>query len=85
MKNAIKMEEDSDSSETSSTQENKVDCSVQTDQTDVSFLNLCEVPDWSVSFEIDSSFPNAFCHRFEVSPEHSSDYDSAEDIIKICQ
>ncbi|KAI9527270.1 hypothetical protein NQZ68_032141 [Dissostichus eleginoides] len=98
-KNAIKMEEDSDSSDTqsqcpiepsiqrepSSTQENKVDSTVQNEQTDFSFLNPSDVPDWSVSLEIDSSFPNSFYHRFEVSPEHSSDYDSTEDIIKICQ
>ncbi|KAK5858881.1 hypothetical protein PBY51_002993 [Eleginops maclovinus] len=99
MKNTFKMEEDSDSSETQSqcpmeesmqsytlsTQENKVDSTVQTEQTDLPFLTPSEVPDWAVSLEIDSSFSNAFCHRFEVSPEHSSDYDSAEDIIKICQ
>ncbi|KAF3841144.1 hypothetical protein F7725_007006 [Dissostichus mawsoni] len=85
-KNAIKMEEDSDSSDTqsqcpiepsiqrepSSTQENKVDSTVQNEQTDFSFLNPSDVPDWSVSLEIDSSFPNSFYHRFEVSPEHSS-------------
>ncbi|KAJ4929861.1 hypothetical protein JOQ06_018882 [Pogonophryne albipinna] len=84
-KNAIKMEEDSILREPSSTQENKVDSTVKNEQTDFSFLNPSEVPDWSVSFEIDSSFPNTFCHRFEVSPEHSSDYNSTEDIINICQ
>ncbi|XP_033995980.1 interferon regulatory factor 1b [Trematomus bernacchii] len=84
-KNAIKMEEDSIWREPLSTQENKVDSTVKNEQTDFSFLNPSDVPDWSVSLEIDSSFPNSFCHRFEVSPEHSSDYDDTEDIINICQ
>ena len=40
---------------------------------DFSFVTPSEVPDWSMSVEIGaSSFQShTFCHRFEVSPEHS--------------
>ncbi|KAM8897951.1 interferon regulatory factor 1b [Spinachia spinachia] len=61
-----------------STQENTVDSTVQTDMLGFPLLPLSDVPDWSC-------FSNNFCPRFEVSPEHSSDYDLAEDIVQICQ
>ncbi|XP_044225650.1 interferon regulatory factor 1b isoform X1 [Thunnus albacares] len=95
----VKMEEDMDYSDTqspidqsqmhddtSSTQENTVDSTVDTEQKDFTFIASTEVPDWSSSVEIGpDSFPNAFSHKFEVSPDHSPDYDYTNDIIKICQ
>ncbi|XP_053187836.1 interferon regulatory factor 1-like isoform X2 [Scomber japonicus] len=71
----------------SSTQENTVDSTVDTEQKDFTYVPSAEVPDWSTSVEIGlESFPNNFCHRFEVSPEHSPEYDNMnDDIIKICQ
>ncbi|XP_037324309.2 interferon regulatory factor 1b [Pungitius pungitius] len=68
-----------------STQENTVDSTVQTDMLGLPVLPLSEVPDWSCSMDIDSGFTNNFCQRFEVSPEHSSDFDYTEDIVQICQ
>lgn len=85
----VKMEEDTDYSDTQSStppspqedmQENTVDSTVQIDQKDFSVVSPCEVPEWSSSVEIGSE---NFSHRFEVSPEH--DFDSDYDIIKICQ
>lgn len=94
----IKVEEDEDCSDThspmhesmqedtSSTQENTVDSTVHTEQQDFTFVAPSEVPDWSLSIEIGpSSFPSNFCQRFEVSPEHSDDFDYTDDIIQICQ
>ncbi|XP_073335329.1 interferon regulatory factor 1b isoform X2 [Pagrus major] len=87
-------EEDSDTpmdesnpEDTSSAQENTVDSTVNTEEEDFSFVAPSEVPDWSMSVEIGgSSFPNqTFCHRFEVSPEHSPDFDETDHIIQICQ
>ncbi|XP_073335330.1 interferon regulatory factor 1b isoform X3 [Pagrus major] len=86
-------EEDSDIDEsnpedTSSAQENTVDSAVNTEEEDFSFVAPSEFPDWSMSVEIGgSSFPNqTFFHRFEVSPEHSPDFDDETDnIIQICQ
>ncbi|XP_022061667.1 interferon regulatory factor 1b isoform X1 [Acanthochromis polyacanthus] len=85
----VKMEEDTDYSDTQSStppspqedmQENTVDSTVQIDQQDSSIVSSCEVPDWSLSVEIG---PESFSHRFEVSPEHNcEDYD---EIIQICQ
>ncbi|XP_051793805.1 interferon regulatory factor 1b isoform X2 [Acanthochromis polyacanthus] len=78
----VKMEEDTDYSDTQSStppspqedmQENTVDSTVQIDQQDSSIVSSCEVPDWSLSVEIG---PESFSHRFEVSPEHNcEDYD----------
>ncbi|XP_029303819.1 interferon regulatory factor 1b isoform X1 [Cottoperca gobio] len=92
----IKMEEEADCSNTefpmkestpedsSFTQENTVDSTVHTEQPDFSFMAPSEVPDWSSSVEIDSSFP--FSHRFQVSPEHDLPaYELTDDIIQICQ
>ncbi|XP_049448386.1 interferon regulatory factor 1b isoform X1 [Epinephelus fuscoguttatus] len=94
----IKVEEDTDCSEAQSpmdesmpdesfsTQENTVDSTVHTEQQDFTCVSTSEVPDWSLSVEIGpESFPTNFCHRFEVSPEHSTDFDYGDDIIKICQ
>ncbi|XP_068456432.1 interferon regulatory factor 1b [Clinocottus analis] len=92
----IKSEEDEDSSDmprhesmqqdaSSSTQENTVDSTVQMEKPDFSFVSPSEVPDWSSSVEIDAGFSSDFIQRFEVSPEHSFDYDSSADIVEICQ
>ncbi|KAK9536894.1 hypothetical protein VZT92_006647 [Zoarces viviparus] len=87
----IKTEEEEDYSDTpmqegsSSTQENTVDSTMHTEQPDFPFVPPSEVPDWGFSVEIDSGFSNNFSQRFEVSPEHSTDYDYSEDIVKICQ
>ncbi|KAF7206328.1 interferon regulatory factor 1b isoform X2 [Nothobranchius furzeri] len=94
----VNMEEDTDYSDTQSplntslfeenisTQENRVDSMVQMDQEDFSFTAPSEVPDWSNSVEISlDDLPSSFPHRFEVSPEHSPDYDYPQDIIEICQ
>ncbi|KAM8742358.1 interferon regulatory factor 1b [Acanthopagrus schlegelii] len=91
----VKMEEeDSDTpmdesnvEDTSSAQENTVDSTVNTEEEDFSFVAPSEVPDWSMSVEIGTpSFPShTFCHRFEVSPEHSPDFDETDHIIQICQ
>ncbi|XP_037835161.1 interferon regulatory factor 1b isoform X2 [Kryptolebias marmoratus] len=71
--------------ETMSTQENRVDSTVQMDQ-DFPFVTPSEVPDWSLSVEIGpDTLSHSFPHRFEVSPDHSSDYDYPQDIIEICQ
>ncbi|KAM7398325.1 hypothetical protein PAMA_006302 [Pampus argenteus] len=88
----VKMEEDVDYSDTqspmdqsplcddsSSTQENTVDSTVDIMQKDF----ISEDPDFlSYSFETGSSGSNCFSHRFEVSPDHSPIYD---DIIEICK
>ncbi|KAL3970754.1 ADP-ribosylation factor 6 [Sarotherodon galilaeus] len=86
----VKMEEREDSySDTQSpipalmpesTQENRVDSTVQTDQPD--FFFTPDVPEWSSTVEIG---PDSFANRFQVSPDHSSDYDYPEDIIEICR
>ncbi|XP_040038531.2 interferon regulatory factor 1b isoform X1 [Gasterosteus aculeatus] len=68
-----------------STQENTVDSTVPTDTLVFPLWPLSEVPDWSCSLEIESAFPNYCSHQFEVSPEHSSDYDYTENIVQICQ
>ncbi|XP_026228463.1 interferon regulatory factor 1-like isoform X1 [Anabas testudineus] len=94
----VKMEEDADYSETQSpvhsslpeetmsTQENTVDSTVHTEQQDLPYVTSSEVPDWSLSVEIEpEAFPHAFCHRFEVSPDRSPGYDYTDDIIEICE
>ncbi|XP_008286217.1 interferon regulatory factor 1b [Stegastes partitus] len=93
-KSSVVKEEDTDYSDTQSpiaasaqedsfTQENTVDSTVKTEKQDLPFVSPSEVPDWSLSVEIGSeNCANNFYHRFEVSPEHSTDY---EDIIQICQ
>ncbi|XP_036976490.1 interferon regulatory factor 1b isoform X2 [Acanthopagrus latus] len=88
----VKMEEEdsdtpmdeSNAEDTSSAQENTVDSTVNTEEEDFSFVTPSEVPDWSMSVEIGaSSFPShTFCHRFEVSPEHSPDFDETDHIIQ---
>ncbi|XP_018547125.1 interferon regulatory factor 1b isoform X1 [Lates calcarifer] len=86
----VKMEEDTDSSDTQSTlseeilstQENRVDSTVHTDQQDFPLIAYSDVPDYSSSVEIENDNFSAFCQRFEVSPDHSPEYD---DIIEICQ
>nr|CCQ25775.1 interferon [Channa striata] len=92
----VKTEEDMDYSDTQSpmddsmpedtlsTQENTVDSTVHTESQDFPFVAPSDVPDWSSSVEIES-FQSNFHHRFEVSPERSSDYDYTDDIIQICQ
>ncbi|XP_041808211.1 interferon regulatory factor 1b isoform X2 [Chelmon rostratus] len=70
------------SEDTFSTQENTVDSTVNTEQPDLSFFTQSEVPDWCSSVEIGSeSIHNNYCHRFQVSPDHS-DSDFPEEIIK---
>ncbi|XP_070772866.1 interferon regulatory factor 1b isoform X2 [Enoplosus armatus] len=91
----IKTEEDMDYSDTQSpmeesmpedtlsTQENTVDSTVHTEQQDFTFVPPSEVPDCALSVEIwPDSLPNNFCYKFEVSPEHSPDYDYTDDIIQ---
>ncbi|XP_013881639.1 interferon regulatory factor 1b isoform X2 [Austrofundulus limnaeus] len=94
----IKIKEDSDYSdtvspmnaslpeETMSTQENRVDSTVEMEQEDFPYVPQSDVPDWSFSVEIGSDVlsPN-FPHRFEVSPDHSPGYEYTQDIIEICQ
>ncbi|XP_059207530.1 interferon regulatory factor 1b isoform X2 [Centropristis striata] len=87
----VKQEEDTDCSDTQSEsmmedsmspQENTVDSTVRTEQEDYTIEAQSEVPDWSVSVEIGpESFPS-FYQRFEVSPEHTDDYDYNDDIIQ---
>ncbi|KAM9349020.1 interferon regulatory factor 1b isoform 2-T2 [Symphorus nematophorus] len=100
MSSAVKIEEDDYSDaqspmdesmqeDTLSTQENTVDSTVNTEQKDFKFVPLSEVPDASSTVDIWTDcgmthFSDRY-HKFEVSPEHSSDYDSTDDIIKICQ
>ncbi|XP_034746159.1 interferon regulatory factor 1b isoform X2 [Etheostoma cragini] len=89
-----KVEEDTDCSDTQfpmdvsttedirSTQENTVDSTVHTEKQDL-FVSQSEVPEWSSLVEIGTgSFSSDFYQRFEVSPEHNSDYDYADDIIQ---
>nr|ABK63483.1 interferon regulatory factor 1 [Channa argus]ABN42504.1 interferon regulatory factor 1 [Channa argus] len=71
--------------ETMSTQENTVDSTVHTEQHDFQYVTQSEVPDWSSSIEIGPEAFNNFGHRFEVSPERSTEYDYTNDIIEICQ
>ncbi|XP_042354656.1 interferon regulatory factor 1b isoform X2 [Plectropomus leopardus] len=71
--------DESVSEDTFSTQENTVDSTVPTEHPDLTFVSQSEVPDWSLSIEIG---PESFCHRFEVSPDHSPDFDYTEDIIQ---
>ncbi|XP_074529265.1 interferon regulatory factor 1b isoform X2 [Halichoeres trimaculatus] len=83
----IKTEEDTDYSDTQSpinesasedtwsTQENTVDSTVHTEQQDAACISPSQVPDWSLSVEIGSdNFSHGFTHKFEVSPEHDTDY-----------
>uniref|UniRef100_A0A1A7WYG0 Interferon regulatory factor n=2 Tax=Iconisemion striatum TaxID=60296 RepID=A0A1A7WYG0_9TELE len=93
----VKMEEDTDYSDTqsplstsmfeenTSPQENRVDSTVQMEQDDFPFTTPSDVPDWSNSVEIALDLPHSFPHRFEVSPDHSPGYDYSQDIIEICQ
>ncbi|XP_038565028.1 interferon regulatory factor 1b isoform X1 [Micropterus salmoides] len=93
----IKMEEDTDYSDTQSpmnesmpedtlsTQENTVDSTVHTEQQDFPFVAQSEVPDWSSTVVIGLENFNSFSHKFEVSPEHDFDVDYSDDIIQICQ
>ncbi|XP_056254071.1 interferon regulatory factor 1b isoform X1 [Seriola aureovittata] len=94
----VKMEEDSDYSdtqspmdasltdETESTQENTVDSTVQTGQEGLRCMTPSEVPDWSFSVEIGpGNLSNTFFQRFEVSPVHSFEESVADDIIEICE
>ncbi|XP_061595137.1 interferon regulatory factor 1b isoform X2 [Cololabis saira] len=90
---AVKTEDDTDYSdtqspislpdETMSPQENTIDSTVRTDPDAFPFVIPSEVPDWSLSVEIASApFSSSFPHRFEVSPEHSSDYEYSSDIVE---
>ncbi|XP_045896887.1 interferon regulatory factor 1b isoform X2 [Micropterus dolomieu] len=91
---AIKMEEDTDYSDTQSpmnesmpedtlsTQENTVDSTVHTEQQDFPFVAQSEVPDWSSTVVIGLENFNSFSHKFEVSPEHDFDVDYSDDIIQ---
>ncbi|KAM9728815.1 interferon regulatory factor 1b [Menidia menidia] len=96
----VKMEEDSDYSDTQSpinvpmpeeilsSQDNTCDSSDRKNlaQDDFPFVTPAEVPDWSMSLEIATeTFSPDFCHRFEISPDHSIDYPILQDIIDICQ
>ncbi|CAN9501816.1 unnamed protein product [Ophioblennius macclurei] len=86
----VKTEEDTDDSDCQSpvnpenncmsTQENTVDSTMLTDQSDFALLASSEVPEWAHSIEIGAE---SYGHRFEVSPDHSSDGDY--DIIEICR
>ncbi|KAM6907264.1 interferon regulatory factor 1b [Xenentodon cancila] len=91
----LKTEEDTDYSDTQSPislpedtmspQENTIDSTVQMEQEVYPFVTPSEVPDWSLSVEIGpDAFSCSFPHRFEVSPEHSSDYEYSADIVEIC-
>ncbi|KAM7374642.1 hypothetical protein PAMP_007288 [Pampus punctatissimus] len=93
-KKKVKKEEDIDYTDTqspmvqsqlcddsSSTQEDTVDSTVDTMQNDL----ITEVPDWCFSFETGPSSSNNFSHRFEVSPDQSPNYDTADEIIEICK
>ncbi|XP_029925437.1 interferon regulatory factor 1-like isoform X2 [Myripristis murdjan] len=65
------------------TQENTVD---STEHQEV--MSVDDVPDWSSSVEIGPDSTNELCRRFEVSPEHSTEYkdsesDLDEDIIRM--
>ncbi|XP_068600186.1 interferon regulatory factor 1b [Brachionichthys hirsutus] len=62
------------------TQENAVDSTV--DKQDLTFVELSELLEQDVD---GSAALKNLCCRFEVSPEHSPDYDNQEDIIQICQ
>uniref|UniRef100_A0A8C8E1Z1 Interferon regulatory factor n=1 Tax=Oryzias sinensis TaxID=183150 RepID=A0A8C8E1Z1_9TELE len=96
-KTSVKMEEDSDYSDTQSpvststqeskfcTQENTIDSTAEIEQTEFPYVGLSEVPDWSLSVEIGSDPFSAFSHRFEVSPDHSPNYDCSQDIIELCK
>nr|WFS86392.1 IRF1 [Lateolabrax japonicus] len=92
----VKIEEDMDFSDTqspmdqsrpedTSTQENTVDSTVHTEHQDFTFMASPEDLDWSLSVEIGAESSTHFNHRFEVSPDHSSDFDYTDDIIQICQ
>lgn len=94
LQNPIKIEEDTDYSDTQSpmdvsmaeesTQENTVDSTVQTEQQVCDFE--LSTPDWALSVEIGpESFPSNFCQRFQVSPDHSPDYSYSDDIVEICK
>ncbi|XP_020493977.1 interferon regulatory factor 1b [Labrus bergylta] len=83
----LEVEEDNSDTQTSmpagtlSTQENTVDSTMHTEQQDVASGFPFDAPDFSVSVEIGTDL---FSHRFEVSPEHDTDYDINDDIIEIC-
>lgn len=77
----LKMEEDEQRA-APPPQENTVDSTVLAEQPDLPFEPQAEVPDFSLSVEIDSS---SFCQRFEVSPPHGSDIDYSDDMVQICQ
>ncbi|KAM6970039.1 interferon regulatory factor 1b [Aplochiton taeniatus] len=63
------------------TQENTVD---STEHLTSSFDSEPEVPDWSTSVEIGPDSTNCLFPSFQVSPEHSPDFDmSTEDIIEL--
>ncbi|XP_029375432.1 interferon regulatory factor 1b isoform X1 [Echeneis naucrates] len=89
---AVKMEEDTDYSDSQSpmgesipdeaTQENTVDSTWCSDLQECT-SSPTEIPEWSLSEEIESEhLTNKFCPRFEVSPDHSFDYET--NIIEIC-
>nr|XP_043898606.1 LOW QUALITY PROTEIN: interferon regulatory factor 1b [Solea senegalensis] len=89
---AIKMEEDTDYSDTQSpsgdslseetTQENTVDSTVHTEQEELLFFPSSEVPTEIVD-DGPGSFSNSFYNRFQVSPDHITD--DVDDVIQICQ
>ncbi|KAM4727176.1 interferon regulatory factor 1b [Anableps anableps] len=93
---AVKEEMESDYSETQSpanmcppeefmsTQENTVDSTVNMECG--GFVSPAEVPELSLSVEIETDpVQHSFSHRFEVSPEHTHEYDISQDIIEICK
>ncbi|MED6294583.1 hypothetical protein CHARACLAT_022552 [Characodon lateralis] len=70
--------------ETMSTQESTVDSTVNMDHGE--FESPAEVPELSLLVEIETDpMQYNLSHRFEVSPEHSSEYDLPQDIIEICK
>ncbi|KAM6983510.1 interferon regulatory factor 1b [Tautogolabrus adspersus] len=88
----VKTEVDEDYSDTQtsmpactlSTQENTVDSTMHTEQQDVPFGSLFDAPDFSMSVEIGTdTLLSSFSHRFEVSPEHETEYGFTEDIIEV--
>ncbi|AWP00010.1 Interferon regulatory factor isoform 2 [Scophthalmus maximus] len=91
----VKVEEDTDYSDTLSPmnaslpedtlspQENTVDSTMPTEEQDFTYVPPSEVPDWSLSVEIGGETYSSW--RFQVSPIHSPDFNTADDIIEICQ
>ncbi|XP_056140504.1 interferon regulatory factor 1b isoform X2 [Lampris incognitus] len=66
-------------SEISSTQENTVD---STENQDTTQMSLTDVPEWSRTVEIGPDSTDNLYSRFEVSPEHFTEYNT-DDILKL--